>query len=141
MNNTKEIGELLKKVRTARNIDISKISEDLRIRKKYLEAIEMGLEGDMPGPAYIQGYTKMYATYLGVGDEVLRADSEKTPRVAKKYPNVKKHIDDNWVLSSIFAILIFVLFVLIWIRSDASLNSSGSIMDQLLEDEKYDFLD
>ena len=131
----------MKKVRTARNINLDNIADELKIRKKYLEAIESGRLEDMPGRAYSDGYIKMYASYLGVSDEVLHLEMPVVRRNAKKFTNVRKHIDDNWILSAIFGVLILALFVMIWLRSEATLHSGKTTMEELLNDDKYDFVE
>ena len=60
------IGELLKQVRTKKGISLAKVSEDLRIRKVYLKAIEDSNTKDLPPVPYGVGFVRSYATYLGL---------------------------------------------------------------------------
>ena len=59
----------LTQARLARGLDRRDIAEKLRIRDKYLAAIEDGRFGDLPGGAYTIGYLRSYAAHLGLDAE------------------------------------------------------------------------
>ncbi|NDB82010.1 MAG: hypothetical protein EB127_04610 [Alphaproteobacteria bacterium] len=141
MSNIERIGDLLKKVRNARSLDLYKVSEDLRIRKKYLEAIEAGSFTEMPGDAYVNGYVKMYADYLGVSEEVRSGQLPKSQLQAKKLNKTKKHIDDNWILVIIATVAVTILFMLVIYRNENRIIFSKPHIEELLEEDKYEFLD
>ena len=53
--------------------DLEKVAADLRIRFVYLEAMETGRLGDLPGSAYVSGFLRAYSDYLGLdGEEIVR---------------------------------------------------------------------
>jgi cytoskeletal protein RodZ len=60
----KEIGDYLRDCRESKGDDITKVSKQLNIRKKYLQAIEDGDFDVLPGSIYTEGYLKNYAEYL-----------------------------------------------------------------------------
>ncbi|MDX2050494.1 MAG: helix-turn-helix domain-containing protein [Rickettsiaceae bacterium] len=136
-----EISSLLKKTRLERGIDLEKISEDLRIRKKYLEAIENGDLKQVPGKAYRDGYIRMYSSYLGLFDEVAKLLVDEPKKNKQKFVSTRKQIDDNMILGSIFGVLIFVLFILIWFRSDSGYVHDKTVLDHIIEAEKMELLE
>lgn len=65
------IGETLLKERTKRGISIKDVEKDIKIRSKYLTAIENDDYKQIPGHAYVLGFIKNYADYLEVETEAL----------------------------------------------------------------------
>jgi cytoskeleton protein RodZ len=69
-----EIGQYLRESRESLHVTIEDAARALHIRAKYLKALEKGDLNDMPGKAYIRGYIRNYALYLGLEvDKVLEA--------------------------------------------------------------------
>jgi len=67
------VGALLKASRLRVGDNVREISDVLRIRHVYLEAIEDGRFDDLPGPTYATGFIRGYAEYLGLdSEEVVR---------------------------------------------------------------------
>ena len=60
------VGEILREARIARDEDYTDVSGHLRIRRAYMEAIEDGRFGDLPGSTYAIGFVRTYAEYLGL---------------------------------------------------------------------------
>lgn len=88
------IGSLLRYHREQRKLDLDRVSEDLRIRPDYLEAIEQGLFGILPAGIYRRSFVKAYAEYLKLdpGHVLDMLDQyEKTPgKPAKEQPSAQK---------------------------------------------------
>lgn len=61
-----EVGELLQKERMIRGISLRDIEDATKVRKWYLEALEEGNYGRIPGEFYVQGFLRIYARYLGL---------------------------------------------------------------------------
>lgn len=59
-------GALLKEARLAQGLDFETISRDTTITRKYLEALEEETSGVLPGEAYLVGFLRTYAEYLGL---------------------------------------------------------------------------
>ena len=67
------IGDLLRASRNRRDEELREVSEALRIRQVYLEAIENNKFEELPGAIYAIGFIRTYAEYLGLdGEEVVR---------------------------------------------------------------------
>jgi len=60
------VGALLKASRERLGIELGPLSETLRIRKSYLQAIEEGRYDDLPGNAYAVGFIRSYGDQLGL---------------------------------------------------------------------------
>ena len=68
-----ELGAMMREMRENLGHDLEKVAADLRIRLVYLEAIENGRLGDLPGSAYVSGFLRAYSDYLGLdGEEIVR---------------------------------------------------------------------
>ena len=65
----KDIGDFLRERREARGVSLIEVEKDLKIRKKYLQALEEGKIDIIPGRTYIIGYLKNYSKYLGIDEE------------------------------------------------------------------------
>jgi len=65
----KDIGNFLRERREARGISLIEVEKDLKIRKKYLQALEEGNIDAIPGKTYLIGYIRNYSKYLGIDDE------------------------------------------------------------------------
>jgi cytoskeletal protein RodZ len=68
-NQMKDIGNFLRERREARGISLIEVEKDLKIRKKYLQALEEGNIDAIPGKTYIIGYLRNYSKYLGIDEE------------------------------------------------------------------------
>ena len=68
------VGRLLRDQRMARELAIDDVAARLRIRSRYLEAIEQGRFDQLPGAAYIPAFLRAYANYIGLdADKVMTA--------------------------------------------------------------------
>ncbi len=61
-----EAGTVLRKARLKTGEDLKSVSDKLRIRRPYLEALEESRHDDLPGRAYAIGFVRTYAVYLGL---------------------------------------------------------------------------
>lgn len=59
---------MLKQTRLDLSKTLSQVSADLKIRKKYLVALEEGNLNVLPGEVYVKGYLKLYLDYLNIKD-------------------------------------------------------------------------
>jgi cytoskeleton protein RodZ len=60
------VGQHLRAARLRRGDELGRISQILRIRKDYLEAIETDRTDKLPGRTYAIGFVRSYAGYLGL---------------------------------------------------------------------------
>jgi len=67
------VGEELREARIALGVSVEDAASQLRINKRYLQALEEGRIKDLPGAAYAVGFVRSYATALGLDpDEAVR---------------------------------------------------------------------
>lgn len=62
----KTIGEILKEKRIEKGLNTRQVSEIIKIRPEYLEALESGNYNVFPSEVYIKGFLRNYAKFLGV---------------------------------------------------------------------------
>jgi transcriptional regulator with XRE-family HTH domain len=72
------IGEVLKRTRTRRKIDIRTVEQQTKIRIKYLRALENEEWEVLPGPAYAKGFLRTYAQFLGLDGDALIDEYRRT---------------------------------------------------------------
>ena len=68
---THSVGSILRRCREFSHISIEEAAEATKIGKNYLRALEDNRFQDLPSPAYLKGFLKTYATYLGLQPEEL----------------------------------------------------------------------
>ena len=84
----KDIGNFLRERREARGISLIEAEKDLKIRKKYLQALEEGNIDAIPGKTYLIGYLRNYSKYLGI-------DEENINQIIQTYNNLEKKKVDS----------------------------------------------
>lgn len=61
---------MMKNARLNLGLSLDKVSEDLKIKKRYLQAIEDGSGDDILPHTYVKGYIRLYSKYLQILDDV-----------------------------------------------------------------------
>lgn len=89
------IGPTLREARTRRKLDLSEVEAAIKIRVRYLQAMENDEWDALPGGAYTRGFIRTYAAYLGLDGERLAEDyrratgtpdGERAPRRIEPVP-------------------------------------------------------
>ena len=82
---TPGVGALLRASRIRYGLEIDEVAGVLRIRRRFIEAIEDGKLDQLPGASSTLGFVKTYAEHLGLdGDEVVRRCRAESIAVDKK---------------------------------------------------------
>ena len=68
------IGERLRRAREAKGVDLNRVERDIKIRAKFLAALESGDYLELPGDVYTKGFLHNYAVYLKLNPDKLLAD-------------------------------------------------------------------
>src|SRR5436309_7637359 len=76
------IGEVLKRTRSRRKVDIRTVEQQTKIRIKYLRALENEEWDVLPGPAYAKGFLRTYAQFLGLDGDALVDEYRRTVEAA-----------------------------------------------------------
>ncbi len=64
-------GEILRKAREEKNLDKEFVSKETSIALSYINGLEAEDDSAFPGEAYMQGFMRNYADYLGVNPETV----------------------------------------------------------------------
>lgn len=68
------IGPTLRDARNRRKLDLPEVEDAIKIRVRYLQAIENEEWDALPGGAYTRGFIRTYASYLGLDGDRLADD-------------------------------------------------------------------
>lgn len=66
-------GSMLRTAREARGESLSDVAHALKLSSRQIEAMEMDRFDLLPGPAFVRGFLRNYARYLGVDAEAMLA--------------------------------------------------------------------
>lgn len=88
------IGETLREARNRRKLDLSQVEAAIKIRVRYLQAIENEEWDALPGGAYTRGFIRTYAAHLGLDGDRLADDfrreveplAERVPKRVEPVP-------------------------------------------------------
>lgn len=118
-----KIGTRLRDVRLKKNLTLSDVSQQTKIRPEFLQAIENGEYEKLPSSSYAQGFVRNYASFLGLPEKEALAlfrrefDEERIYRVLPKgLPesqfSVKRFKSStlSLVVALFASLLIFILF-------------------------------
>jgi hypothetical protein len=72
------IGATLREARNRRKVDLSEVEAAIKIRVRYLQAIENEEWDALPGGAYTRGFIRTYASYLGLDGDRLADDYRRS---------------------------------------------------------------
>lgn len=116
-----KFGDLLTSARKKKKISIDKASSDLVIKKEHIVALEQENWNVLPEPAFIKGYIKSYALYLGLDQDYTLAlyrrdfDERKYPKLQPRRREKRFFITPNKITNSIFVLLvsIFALYIIV----------------------------
>lgn len=72
------IGATLREARNRRKVDLSEVEAAIKIRVRYLQAIENEEWDALPGGAYTRGFIRTYAGYLGLDGDRLADDYRRS---------------------------------------------------------------
>jgi transcriptional regulator with XRE-family HTH domain len=92
------LGSFLKEKRKAKGLSLEQVSEELRIKLSFLEALEEEKDELLPAPLYKKIFLKAYADYLGLSfEEILNKFSANGSKVREEKgatfaPPVKKEV-------------------------------------------------
>ena len=131
-----EIGGSLREARLKRNLTPADVQKAIRIRDRYLQALEDERWELLPGDAYVKGFLRTYADYLGLDgnlyvDEYNNrfAHPEEQPQlVPERFARRKNPIGGVGFLRPLLAVAVIVLVVGVtaWQLTDHSGPKQGT---------------
>jgi len=68
------LGQYLRREREMRGVSLAEVSEETKVKRRFLELIEDGEHGSLPSPIYVRGFLRSYAAFIGLeaGDVLQR---------------------------------------------------------------------
>ena len=113
-----EIGGSLREARLKRGLTPADIQKAIRIRDRYLQALEEERWEILPGDAYVKGFLRTYADYLGLDgnlyvDEYNNrfAHNEELPFVPERFAGSGRRLGGSGLLRPVVAIGVIVAIV------------------------------
>jgi cytoskeletal protein RodZ len=117
-----EIGQVLTQERRKRGLSLSDVEKAIKVRSKYLKALEESNFDVIPGDAYVVGFLKLYANFLGLDSKPLidKYRDTRQSQVASKPTYVLEPETPNYLARRITAIALVAIFIaltffLIWL--------------------------
>lgn len=140
------VGEMLKIRRTEKKLTLEDVEKKIRIRKKFLLALEENDWNKLPSTAYIKGFLRNYSSFLGLAPEetiaVFRrqfAQKEKSgllPTGVTKPLNAPKVRFTPYTIIVISTIAFLTLFFgYLFLQYISIVNPPNLIVDKPLEGE------
>ena len=118
------IGEQLRQAREAENLSLEDISNEIKISKRYLEALEENNYSVFPAQVYARGFLSAYAKCVGLDpraileqyNKITLLEDGETDSVAPK--RTTRRMVRRRVVMLLIALLfaLLCLFGLIWVR-------------------------
>ena len=137
-------GELLKEARKKKGRRYRKLSSELGIPEKYLEALEENNFSIMAGPTYVRGYLRAYAKKLDLDPELVITAFEKYLKDKRKQEKSSLKKDNKkgrkQKFSFLYAsILLVIILLIIFVPERNTETSENKEIDTYTEEEKPDF--
>ena len=136
-------GNLLRKTREEKNLDLVKISREISIEKRYLEGLENEDSSVFPGEAYLVGFLKNYSNYLELDTELVlklyhNKQIQESPLPEGLYEKKSsKRILPFLIPVAIFVVLIVTISILL-ISKKKDNNDSELVVSENSKENKYE---
>lgn len=135
-----DLGDTLREARVRRGLSIKDVEEDLKIRSKYLQALEQDDFEVIPGSTFVRAFMRTYATYLGLDAERLMEEylSQYEPRTREQPVRLTRSTSTrgrergrrrqpNYVVVGVVAVAIIVVLALVF----RSRDDTPAVLDPL----------
>ncbi|BDV42335.1 DNA-binding protein [Geotalea uraniireducens] len=112
------VGGLLSAARQAREVTLDEVARATRIGKIYLISLEADAFDKLPSPAYVKGFLRVYAAYLGLDPDRLVAMYETSLKPAVAVADEPRPADpreprtigtprNRWTIPLVLLVLVF----------------------------------
>lgn len=140
-------GEILRKARETKNLDYETIERETSIIRQFLEGLENEDNSAFPGEAYMQGFMRNYAEYLGVKPEtVLTLYKNKRLQESPVPEGLIVHENPKYLIPLIIAGVLLVIGGLVagavvFMRHFKSADPENVVLDKTSTSKKYEITD
>ena len=133
-------GELLKEARKKKGRKYRKLSSELGIPEKYLEALEENNFSIMAGPTYVRGYLRAYAKKLDLDPELVITAFERYLKDRRKQEKSSLKKDNKkgrkQKFSFLYAsILLVIILLIIFVPERNTETSENKVINTYTEEE------
>lgn len=90
----KTVGAMLKEKRISKGLTVSDVEKAIKIREKFILAMERDAFFELPSPSYAKGFVHNYAEYLGLPTDVILAFFRRQTTEAPKATLLPKGVAD-----------------------------------------------
>jgi cytoskeleton protein RodZ len=114
------IGPTLREARNRRKVDLVQVEAAIKIRVRYLQAMENEEWDALPGGAYTRGFIRTYASYLGLDGDRLADDyrramgpqgGERVPKRVEPVPTARRATHRPWISGRVVIAAVCLLLV------------------------------
>jgi cytoskeleton protein RodZ len=110
------IGIELRDARIELNLSFSDVSEDIKIQAKFLESIECLDLYELPSIAYVLGYVRSYANFLGIdGNYAVDRFKNESKNVTTRSLQKSKPLHKAKALNKYFLVICFSAIIVLFI--------------------------
>ena len=139
-------GELLKAARKKKRLRYKRLSSELGISEKYIEALEENNFSIMAGPAYVRGYLRAYSKKLDLDpdltiaafDNYLRDQSKQKKKIVKKERKEGRKIKFFYAFIVFISLIIFTALLIFVIPERSTFSEKKKDIDSYAESEIQD---
>lgn len=116
MHTAGDVSNFLKRMRLEKNATIEDVATHTKIRKKWLESMELGEYNKLPGAVYAIGFVRTYATYLNLNADIIVKVLQSTPEFTHHSSEKaeKKELCTTRAFCSKIALLIAVISTIVF---------------------------
>lgn len=109
------VGEILKSARLKKNLNLEEVEKTIKIRAKFLSALEENNFSNLPPGTFAKGFIKNYAVFLGISPNEALAFYRRQVIEEKLAPaSPKNNFNHITITPKKFAILCTILFLIIF---------------------------
>jgi len=133
------IGATLREARSRRKVDLVDVEDAIKIRVRFLQAIENEEWDALPGGAYTRGFIRTYANHLGLDGERLAEDyrrstappgGERPPKRVEPVPTGarkggRSHFSGQIAIAAVVVVLLGLLVAIGLAGSDDGSNGGS----------------
>ena len=108
----------LKTIRLEKRLSIDDLSDELKISKKFILALEEGDYDSLPGPTYVKGYIRAYSRSLGIDPDLILQSydaylnpKKEISKTVKKVPGF--NLFSLFLKNRLWALIVFIILLLI----------------------------
>lgn len=136
----RDVGLTLAEARKEQNLTIKQVADQIYIRQRYLEDLEVGDFSDLPGRVYIFGFIRTYARLLNLdGEELIRRVSTLPNYQRGQSPiPMPSEEEPNFPILIVSAALIFLIVMggYFFLKPTTKVSPPAIINETIVDDSK-----